>query len=303
MTRVRPMKPCIYQDWKPKFPVYGQPKLDGIRTIITGNYEPQSANGKILPNINLQNFLKQFPIARELDGELIVGRPTNKNAYRRTVSMVMSHHAKIRELRYYIFDSVYPQTWAFRNRYGIARGIVNKLNKYFDTCFFTMIDNTLLQNMDEVEEYYKKCLDAGYEGIILRGPNAEYKQGRTTINESGLVKYKPFKSDEAVVINYEPWYKNDNPATKNELGFTQHSSHKSGKKPLEALGALVCLWKGHTLKIGTGFTHAQRVFLWKKRKDLLDKIVEFKYLNYGIKDKPRHPVFLRFRSPRDLTKD
>ena len=52
--------------------------------------------------------------------------------------------------------------------------------------------------------------------------------------------------------------------------------------------------------IGTGFTAADRTWMWNNRDQLLGKFVKFKHFPIGAKDKPRHPVFLGFRDPDDL---
>jgi DNA ligase-1 len=55
---------------------------------------------------------------------------------------------------------------------------------------------------------------------------------------------------------------------------------------------------GVEFEIGTGFTEADRRELWVAPP--IGNLVKYKYFAYGVKDKPRHPVFLGFRSPIDL---
>ena len=57
---------------------------------------------------------------------------------------------------------------------------------------------------------------------------------------------------------------------------------------------------GQTINNGTGFTDAQRNAIWDSRYDYLNKIVKFKYQAIGTVDKPRIPVFLGIRDPKDL---
>lgn len=47
--------------------------------------------------------------------------------------------------------------------------------------------------------------------------------------------------------------------------------------------------------IGTGFNQEERSQLWSIRNELIGKVVKYKYFPVGMKDKPRHPVFLGFR--------
>jgi DNA ligase-1 len=71
---------------------------------------------------------------------------------------------------------------------------------------------------------------------------------------------------------------------------------------MNCLGALVVrdLKTGVVFNIGTGFTAADRLEMWKNRANLLDKIVTYEYLPIGVKDKPRHPCFKGFRIEADL---
>ena len=67
--------------------------------------------------------------------------------------------------------------------------------------------------------------------------------------------------------------------------------------PTGLLGALVVIWKGQELRIGTGFTMEQRKALWEDPP--IGKLAKFKYLKAGMKDLPRHPVWIGFRDWRD----
>ena len=51
--------------------------------------------------------------------------------------------------------------------------------------------------------------------------------------------------------------------------------------------------------IGSGFTMEQRFMLFDQsvKGHLLGRTVEFKYQEEGMLDKPRFPIFLRFRNP------
>jgi DNA ligase-1 len=49
-----------------------------------------------------------------------------------------------------------------------------------------------------------------------------------------------------------------------------------------------------------GVTDEQRLEWWKNPDQFMGMVVKYKFLPIGIKDKPRHPIFLGFRSPVDL---
>ena len=264
-----------------RYPLYGSPKLDGIRAFV---YEGKlmSRNFKPIPNEAVQLQFRELP--HGYDGELIVGDPRAKDCFNRTTSQIMSRDGGIADVRFFVFDN-----FAYKSRFTDRIMSVDK--KYRITHF-------RLDSPDVVVRYEFMQLKEGYEGIILRDPNALYKHGRSTIREQGMLKLKRFKDDEAEVIRVEELMHNDNPAKIDAQGYTDRSSHQANLKPMGVLGALVVNWKGHELRIGTGFTQAQRVALWEDPP--IGKIAKFKYLEAGMKDLPRHPVWLGFRDWRDL---
>jgi DNA ligase-1 len=159
-----------------------------------------------------------------------------------------------------------------------------------------------INNLEELTTYEELYLDRGYEGVILRDPNAPYKNGRSTVNEGYLLKMKRFVDAEFEVIGYEERMHNGNEATTNELGRTKRSSHKAGKVGLGDLGALVLRGDGFTFSVGTGFDDVTRKHLWEIRDvDLVGRLAKIKYFPIGMKEAPRHPVFLGWRDAIDLS--
>ena len=47
-------------------------------------------------------------------------------------------------------------------------------------------------------------------------------------------------------------------------------------------------------------THDERETLWKEKVDRIGSVLTFKFFRYGIKDKPRFPRFVGWRSGLDL---
>lgn len=58
---------------------------------------------------------------------------------------------------------------------------------------------------------------------------------------------------------------------------------------------------GVDFHIGTGFDDGDKAAFWQHRAKHVSKtIVKYKYFPVGVKDKPRHPVFLGVRSGLDI---
>jgi DNA ligase-1 len=142
----------------------------------------------------------------------------------------------------------------------------------------------------------------GHEGLMLRHPDATYKFGRSTVRQQGLLKVKAFEDDEALVVGFEELYRNLNEAFTSETGYTKRSTHQENKVPGNTMGALIVQspkWNS-TFNIGTGFSADDRQKIWDNRGAFQNKFVKFKYLKAGMKDVPRHPVFLSWRDPIDM---
>ena len=262
------------------YPLVASPKLDGIRALVYhGTLVSRSL--KPIPNMDAQEAFSKLP--HGYDGELIVGDPAAKDCFQRTTSQVMRRDGGIEGMRYFVFDN-------FAASGGHSARLGHVLPSY-------QLKHEILLNREEVEGYEHVQLGRGYEGIMLRNPYAPYKFGRSTMREQGLMKLKRFTDDEARVVGMEELMHNANPAFKGELGQIKRQALMENLVPMNKLGALVVQWKGKRFNIGTGFTDEQRKRYWKT--GCIDMIVKFKYLEVGMKDLPRHPVFLGFRDQGD----
>ncbi len=266
-----------------RFPLLAQPKIDGVRCLIR-NGCAYSRSGKLLPNRDLQRAVKG--VTAPLDGELIA------DSFSETTSIVMSHDKDIIDLSYAVFDLT--TDGGFSQRYeALKEAFIQRwpLNLY-------LVETKWVRNVDEASALIASyCED--YEGAIFRDPTSPYKNGRSTLKQQYLLKVKPFEDDEGVVVGYAALERNHNPAFKDELGHTKRSTEKAGKVRDEMLGALQLSWHGTSFCVGTGFTLEMRRELWRHKEDLIGRVVKFKYLKVGMKEKPRHPVFLGFRSAID----
>ncbi len=289
---MKPMLAATLEDVKQlRFPMLASPKYDGIRAIVHDGVL-LSRNWKPIPNRHAQCLFGR-PDLNGLDGELIVGPPTDPACYRNTMSGVMSHDGAPNVI-FYVFDYTGIND-EFIVRHGLA------YNRVPDKGPFYFVRQTSISNALELERYEEECLALGDEGVMLRTPDGLYKNGRSTMREQWLVKVKRFSDAEAEIVGFEEKMHNGNEATIDELGRTKRSSHKANKTGMHTLGAFVCRAKnGVIFNIGTGMDDATRLSLWHRRTELLGERVKYKFFPSGSKDAPRFPVFLGLRDKRDL---
>lgn len=274
---------------KLQYPLYAAPKLDGIRCVVLAD-GPYSRTLKKIPNKHIQHMFNLNPFLHHADGELIVGKPTNATVYRDTNSVVMSHD-KVVDFTYYIFDMWGSETMGYEQRMAHLSTWKDKLPP-----FVKILDSMPILNEGQLLTYEAELLDEGYEGLIIRYPDALYKYGRTTMKENNTYKLKRFVDDEAVIVGFEEEMHNGNEAETNELGRTKRSTAKSGLTGKGTLGSFICKTPdGVQFNIGSGFDTQDRKQFWDDRKKLVSAVVKYKHFPIGVKDKPRHPIFLGFR--------
>ncbi len=292
----KPFKPMLASECtdtsKLKFPVYASHKLDGVRATMQGG-TLLSRSLKPIPNKAVQERFAYLP--EGADGELIAGDPRDSDAYRKTVSIVMSEDKPADNVNFHVFDQ-------FDDLFGFIVRFVNIIDKTCGLNSVIEVNQEHIDSEEELLEFEAKALADGHEGVMIRSMDSPYKQGRSTEKEGYLLKLKRFCDSESEVIDFEEKMHNANEAKTNELGRTERSSHKAGLVGTGELGALLVrdLKTGVEFGIGSGYTGEQRKVLWASRNSMIGEIVKYKYFPTGSKDRPRFPVFIGFRDLRDM---
>lgn len=286
-----------------KVPLVASAKLDGIR-CLNRLKTPLSRSLKVIPNRFIQACLGDQPLLEGLDGELTVGSPTAHDVYRVTNSAVMSHSGEP-EFTWRIFDKFDAEA-GFLSRLTEAKVAVDRWNDKFGGRLHFSVEmhpHSVIKTVENLIEYEEACLSIGYEGLILRDINGPYKHGRSTLKEGWMLKLKRFVDSEANIIGFEELMHNDNAAFTNELGQTARSTLEQNLRESGMLGALIVESSEYpkSFKIGTGFDMGLRKLLWDNRHSYLGKQVKYKHFPIGVKDVPRHPVFLGFRHEDDAS--
>ena len=281
-----------------RFPLLASYKLDGIRATIHDGVA-MSRSMKPIPNKFIQGWVAAN--AERLngsDGEFIVGEPNIPTTFRTTTSFVMSDDKRNFSFAYYIFDNfVNKFSYMHRNLEMLKADSVSRVKIH---------SSMVMKNQSELDLYEIKALSEGYEGVMTRDPYSLYKQGRSTAKGQELLKIKRSVDAEACIVSFEERMHNGNEAFTNELGRTARSSHQDNKVGMGTLGSIKVIgltgseFSGVEFSIGTGLDDSQRAELWSQRHSLFGKIVKYKYCPIGVKDKPRHPVFLGIRDIRDM---
>ena len=243
---VEPMLAKNFDDYKDKtyFPIYSQPKLDGIRCIVTkdGMY---SRNGKDIvscPHIQteLVSFFSSFPNA-VLDGELYCDKLNNDfNKICSLVKKTKPTEDEITEsagvIQYWIYDIIRPNT--FKDRMIWLIGHIK------ETESIRLVDTVLCENIKQLDDLYGTYVEDGYEGQMVR-LDSKYENKRS----KSLLKRKEFQDREYVILDVIEGEGNKTGMAgamvfENELGIKFNSNIKGNRDYLKEIWANKDSYKG-----------------------------------------------------------
>jgi DNA ligase-1 len=276
-----------------KYPVLATPKLDGIRCLVI-NGHVVSRTFKPIPNKFIREEIERlFPDG--VDGEIMIPKSTFGDI---TGAVMSSKNAQPCGFEYWVFD--YVSDGDINTPYFVR---MERLKNIQDNPRIHKLIPITINNRTELDKFEEKCLDEGFEGVIIRSPNGPYKCGRSTEKEGYLLKIKQFEDSEAKIISFEEKMHNENEAGVDAFGRTERSLCREGMKPAGTLGKIVVidLTSGLTFSIGSGFDDKTRQEIWNNQSSYLGKIVKYKFQPYGVKELPRFPIFIGFRHTEDIS--
>lgn len=193
-----PMLAAKWEDCKSKieYPIYSQPKLDGIRCILTkdGMF---SRNGKpIISAPHIYESMKHIFVENPhliFDGELYADKFAND--FNKIVSMVRKTKPTQSDLdackdviKYHIYD-LPSNSGTFIERINELKSI-----ELSSACVLVITDT--IDNEEMAMDFYGKYVDEGYEGQMLRTDGLyENKRSKT------LLKHKSFVDEEYTILD------------------------------------------------------------------------------------------------------
>lgn len=309
MTMKSPMLASDAGDEPQTMPRLASGKIDGFRgvcysgSIFTRSAKPIS-NDFVRGHIEAVN---KYISLDGLDGELIVGDPTDPKVFQGTSGALRRKDGEP-DFTFCVFDDFSNPELPFSSRLNEAAVRVESANKLSLMnglqARFVLVEHVLINTHDAMDQYEKEQLELGYEGIMTRAVDGGYKFGRSTLKEGLLLKVKRFTHSEARIVGFEELMHNDNEAFTNELGKTSRSDHAENKRPSGMIGAYVCEsdeFPGVTFNVSCGsMTHEEKRQRLQSFDQDKSEIVRFKWLKHGTKDRPRHALFDGFRAPEDV---
>jgi len=270
-----------------KYPAYTQPKLDGCRALsylVEGKVKCYSRNHKEWPYLTKIKE-KLFPILQKLeeeigpcalDGELYSHHPEISFQVLTSIARTTKQrHEREDELEYWIFDLIpsgahasldYSQRWALLSKYltpsSFAEiGVVEETLK--------LLNYDIAQKKEDLYWNHRRYIEQGFEGTMIRDPEAPYLNKRTKT----LLKLKDFYDEEGEIVGAEQGE-----------GVEQ--------------GCVVWILKdkeGRVFKARPRGSHSSRREAYLSREQYLGKLMTFRFQERTDEGIPRFPVALTVR--------
>ena len=268
-----------------------EPKLDGVRCVTVIDHESRTVtqytrNGKVLENFShitdaLARHIDDFGRSYVLDGEVV------SHSFQDLMKQVhRKDNVEAGDARLAVFDIV-PLS-----EFKVGRSVMGQRRRSRQLADFKWLFDSLgsvdivpqitvdldtLIGLEEFKDYNRAMVEQGYEGIMIKTPDAVYECRRS----ASWLKMKPF-----IEVSLEV------------IGLEEGTGRNRGR-----LGALICegVDDGRDIRVnvGSGFSDEQRKESWAARDALMGQIVEVRAdavtRNQDGTYSLRFPRFLQFR--------
>ena len=225
-----PMLAKNYDDVTLTFPVFSQPKLDGMRCNV-GENGPMSRGNK--PILAAKHLAKLYEAAKKycntkdivIDGELY--NHELKHDFNKIISLCKKGKptaedfaACEEQIQYWVYDIYFPsdKTLPFSCRSEILKEFVEDLNDPN----VVFVPTTEIQSQAELDAKYAEYAEQEFEGQMVR-LDAKYEMKRT----KSLLKRKEFTDEEFVILDIVE-------GKGNRAGMAGYATFKRGAKDFKA---------------------------------------------------------------------
>jgi DNA ligase-1 len=263
-----PMLAHKFEDYKDKiiYPVFSQPKLDGIRCIVRADGMWSRNGKKIVSAPHIYEAMKPLFEANPdliFDGELYADKFANDfnaicSLVKKTKPTSTDLEKSKESIQYHIYDlPSCSGTFTQRNKalidVGVPRGCV-------------IVTTDKVNNENELMGCYGAYVNWGYEGQMIR-LDKEYESKRS----KSLLKHKSFVDEEYTILD-----------------VVEGEGNKTGM-----VGSFVFESKtGHIFNSSPKYSWDECKELWKQRQELIGKSATVKYFNLTPDGVPRFPYVI-----------
>jgi DNA ligase-1 len=275
------------------------PKLDGARVLTIFNIENnivtqysrdgrQNDRFEVITN-DLAKLLPKLQQSIVFDGEMV-----SKNFQELMKQFNRKDDVNIGNAKLALFDIIPLKDFLVGEckltqvqRHQILMGFAGALQECCGDRVYVIpkliVNLDTVEGQDKFKEFNNETIAAGFEGIMVKDPQATYRTKRT----DAWLKIKPFITVDLEVVGFEPG--------------------KPESKFSKTLGGMVCrgIDQGKTIQVtvGGGYSEELRDEIWNNRDKVLGRTVEIKgdvltIASDGVNWSVRFPVFVGFRDDK-----
>lgn len=290
--------PGLIPEWQVQqaYPIDGHPVKDGTEFWLTQKLNGVRAtyrDGKIYARSGstyegLEHIINDiesiFPKDIVLDGEITLkdkGDLSDNEAFRVATGLINSDSEDKTALCYTIFDCENLETFDnenFTSKYSARRAYLDAISEPVSKLDNISVLPVLYHGADQsvIEGFLDRMVAEDKEGLMLN-LDVPYKRKR----HSGILKIKRFYTMDLPIMSVE-----------------EGTGRLSG-----TLGAFNLYFEGNEVKVGSGFTDAQRDAFWKFKEYLPGTLCEVKYKEISSDKRTgakslQFPVFVRIRDDK-----
>jgi len=194
---ILPMLASKFEDRKGKFtyPVFTQPKLDGLRCIGKPDGTLVSRGGKQWDVPHISRQIRALKLKYPVDGELYIHGVSLQNI----TSYAKKNHGDgtTEKLNLVVYDMITPDKYPIRLRHIRESGLEEFMTDMTGQIAFLQTD--VAHTEQEVYEAEKRYCQLGFEGAIVRTNDLMYENNHRSNN---LMKVKSFQDAEFEVIGF-----------------------------------------------------------------------------------------------------
>lgn len=278
--------------------IWAYPKIDGVRATIGVDQGNRvyifSRSGKDFPALRQwigqlqehQNTYHMLAMGYEIDVELQVLKGFNGEPHKcEDTSGILQRLEQLDSglLLVNVFDLIdpehkeYPLCWRYASLLRYECHNIETAIRDIGSQVITL-EPVVLFDIEEVDRFYCRQRDFGYEGAIYRDLSCPVRAGKVL----GMWKRKPEETQEAIITNlYEAVDEQGNP--KGMIG-SFGVKYEDGTVGRVGAGAMV---------------HAARVTFWEQPDRIIGRMIEVKMMEEFETGGKRHPNFKMFRDSED----
>lgn len=259
-------------------------KLDGHRTIVFydgGNVEFRTRNGHLIEGLGeIERDIKALFTASAsenviLDGEIIAAGldPKEDDVYKETSKKLRRHGHKT-GVEFHIFDMLPREefdegtsTLGYADRRAQLTALfATKEQEEIGTV--KLVDTVYVgDDKSVIPNLLADAIENGEEGLMLNTGAGLYSNKRT----KDILKIKQFYDDDVLVT-----------------GVFEGTGKYENK-----MGGVIISYKGYEVKVGSGWSDADREYYWNNQQDILGQVIEVQHFGESTNSK-NDDISLRF---------